>query len=118
MTLLPARLSRTRVLSTSSSGTSLRQDELAFTLISSMLVTGMINMLYVGPQTTRVMERRKHQETRDGKKSYDKGPHSKEMQALNHSFGVLHGISSVLNLGGVIAMIWYGFLVAEVGFGR
>ncbi|PSN67684.1 hypothetical protein BS50DRAFT_550652 [Corynespora cassiicola Philippines] len=88
-------------------------DRLAFTLISTMLVTGLINWVYVGPQTTEVMKLRKHQETRDGKKSYDEGPHSEEMQQLNKRFGMLHGISSLVNLVGLIGMLWYGVLIGE-----
>lgn len=78
-----------------------------------MLVTGLANWLYVGPQTTEIMRLRKHQETRDGKKSYDKGPHSEEMIALNRRFGVLHGVSSLVNLVGFLGMVWYGVLLGE-----
>ncbi|KAF1948969.1 hypothetical protein CC80DRAFT_520820 [Byssothecium circinans] len=88
-------------------------DKLALTLIATMLTTGVVNMLYVGPQTTRVMERRKHQETMDGKKSYDKGEHSEEMKRLNREFGVLHGVSSLVNLVGFLGMVWYGVLLGE-----
>ena len=52
-------------------------------------------------------------ETRDGKKSYDAGPHSKEMQALNQRFGRMHGISSLLNMMGSLATVWYGMVLAE-----
>lgn len=86
-------------------------------------------MLYVGPETTRIMKERKHQgtkywldlrglllmivtETRDGKKSYDAGPHSTEMEKLNRSFGKMHGISSLINLGALISTVWYGFTLA------
>jgi hypothetical protein len=79
-----------------------------------MLLTGVINMTYVGPQTTEVMKLRKHQETRDGKKSYDAGPHSEEMRQLNKRFGVLHGISSLVNLVGFLSMCWYGFVIGDV----
>lgn len=48
-------------------------------------------------------------ETKDGKKSYDPAPHSKEMQKLNKSFGKMHGISSLVNLASLIATIAYGF---------
>ena len=88
-------------------------DRLAMTLIGTMLVTGLANLVYVGPETTRIMVERKHQETRDGKKSWDEGPHSKEMKELNRRFGVLHGISSLVNLGGFLGMCWYGVLLAE-----
>lgn len=46
---------------------------------------------------------------RDGKEWYAEGPHSDEMQALNKKFGMLHGISSLLNLSTVIAAVAYGF---------
>jgi hypothetical protein len=52
-------------------------------------------------------------ETRDGKKSYDAGPHSTEMQKLNRAFGKMHGISSLVNLGALIATMWYGVSLAE-----
>ena len=52
-------------------------------------------------------------ETRDGKKSYDAGPHSSEMQRLNKLFGLLHSVSTILNLVGMGAAIYYGFVLAE-----
>lgn len=52
-------------------------------------------------------------ETRDGKKSYDAGPHSREMQALNRRFGRMHGVSSLLNMAGSLATVWYGMVLAE-----
>jgi hypothetical protein len=88
-------------------------DRLAMTLIGTMLVTGLANLVYVGPETTRIMKERKHQETRDGKKSYDEGPHSSEMVELNRRFGVLHGVSSLVNLVGFLGMCWYGVLLGE-----
>jgi hypothetical protein len=78
-----------------------------------MLATALVNLVYVGPQTTRIMVERKHQETKDGKKSYDKGPHSKEMEELNRRFGMLHGVSSVVNLVGFLGMCWYGVVLGE-----
>jgi hypothetical protein len=78
-----------------------------------MFITGLVNLAYVGPQTTEIMKLRKHQETRDGKKSYDAGPHSEEMKALNKRFGMLHGISSLVNLVGFLSMCWYAFVLAE-----
>lgn len=88
-------------------------DRLGFSLIGTMLISGVINMAWVGPQTTEIMKQRKHQETRDGKKSYDAGPHSEEMQRLNKKFGMLHGVSSLTNLVGFLAMCWYGFVLGE-----
>ncbi len=88
-------------------------------------------MALIGPATTKVMRERKHQgmwlcvvrrseepandsesETRDGKKYYDPAPHSEEMQKLNKAFSSMHGISSLLNLTGFIATLWYGVSLA------
>ncbi|KAF1843072.1 uncharacterized protein K460DRAFT_290414 [Cucurbitaria berberidis CBS 394.84] len=88
-------------------------DKLGAWLIGTMFFAALANWAYIGPQTTKVMELRKHQETRDGKKSYDAGPHSREMQELNKQFGVLHGISSLTNLVGLVAMVWYGGVLGE-----
>lgn len=52
-------------------------------------------------------------ETRDGKKSYDSPPHSKEMARMNQAFGRMHGASSLLNLLGLLATVWYGVVLAE-----
>lgn len=52
-------------------------------------------------------------EKKDGKKSYDAPPHSQEMTALNKQFGMLHGVSSLLNLGSFIATVAYGFTLAS-----
>jgi uncharacterized membrane protein len=83
------------------------------TPLATMLVTGLANMAYLGPATTKCMRERKHQETRDGRKSYDPPPHSQEMQRLNRRFGVLHGASTIVNLVGWGAMIWYGFYLGN-----
>lgn len=99
--------------------------------IATIFVTSLANMALVGPATTKIMRERKHQgtvlvpfccqlgtrltcesETRDGKKYYDPAPHSEEMQRLNKSFGSMHGISSLLNLTGFIATLWYGVSLA------
>lgn len=82
-------------------------------LIGTMVVTALVNLVYLGPETTRVMGVRKHQETRDGKKSYDAGPHSKAMEALNKQFGILHSLSTIVNLGGLGAMVWYAGLLGQ-----
>lgn len=52
-------------------------------------------------------------ERKDGKKSYDAPPHSQEMTALNKKFSILHGVSSLLNLGTFIGTIVYGFNLAS-----
>ncbi|KAK8199068.1 hypothetical protein HDK77DRAFT_496291 [Phyllosticta capitalensis] len=83
----------------------------ATALIAAMGVAGLANLVVVGPATTSVMKERKHQETRDGKKSYDAGPHSAEMQALNRKFAVMHGVSSAMNLVVLGAAVAYAFLI-------
>lgn len=47
-------------------------------------------------------------ETRDGKKSYDSPPHSKEMMKLNKAFGRMHGASAMMNLASMLITMWYG----------
>ncbi|KAI0998387.1 hypothetical protein K3495_g9809 [Podosphaera aphanis] len=81
--------------------------------LSTVLITSSLNLMFVGPATTKTMRERKVQETRDGKKYTDSGPHSKEMQELNSRFGTLHGISSLLNLAGFISTLWYGVSLAK-----
>ncbi|GAM86351.1 hypothetical protein ANO11243_043650 [Dothideomycetidae sp. 11243] len=78
----------------------------------AMFITSAVNLVVLGPATTRTMQQRHHQETRDGKKSYDSGPHSPEMAALNKKFGTLHGISSVFDLVGFVASLYYGWVLA------
>lgn len=81
--------------------------------IATVFVLNAANLVWAGPVTTRVMKERKHQETRDGKKYYDQGSHSKEMQRLNKAFGRMHGISALMNLMGLGVTVWYGVLLAE-----
>lgn len=52
-------------------------------------------------------------ETRDGKKYSDPGPHSKAMEQLNKTFGMLHGVSTIINLTAFGCAIWYGFVLGE-----
>jgi hypothetical protein len=89
------------------------ENKLVVSLFATMFVTAVANRAWLGPATTRCMRERKHQETRDGKKSYDAGPHSTEMERLNKKFSALHGASSLLNLFTFIAIVWYGFVLGE-----
>ncbi|KAK3626957.1 hypothetical protein LTR56_019496 [Elasticomyces elasticus] len=81
--------------------------------IAVMFGTSLLNLVVLGPATTKVMRQRKHQETRDGKRYHDPGPKSTEMQRLNSSFNYIHSASSLSNLIGTGAMIFYGFVLAE-----
>ncbi|PLN75437.1 hypothetical protein BDW42DRAFT_180694 [Aspergillus taichungensis] len=77
----------------------------------TVMVTGLLNQFVLRPLTIGIMRERKHQETRDGKKSYDAPPHSKEMQALNKRFGRVHGVSSLINMVCLGFTIGYGFVL-------
>lgn len=81
--------------------------------IAIMFSTSLLNLVILGPATTKVMKERKHQETRDGKRYYDPGPKSTEMQRLNSSFAKLHGAASLSNVIGLAAMLFYGIVLAE-----
>lgn len=59
------------------------------------------------------MKERKHQETRDGKRYYDPGPHSKEMQKLNGRFGRMHGAGALTSLVALGVTVVYGVLLSE-----
>lgn len=83
------------------------------TPLALIFTSSLINLIAVGPATTQVMLKRKHQETRDGKRYYDEGPHSEPMQELNKSFMQLHSVSSILNVIGCVATLWYGFYLGE-----
>ncbi|KAJ5693091.1 hypothetical protein N7462_002514 [Penicillium macrosclerotiorum] len=81
--------------------------------MATVALTGLINLFVLRPLTVKVMRERKHQETRDGKKSYDAPPHSKEMVALNKRFGRVHGISSLVNMLSLIATVYYGAVMSK-----
>jgi hypothetical protein len=81
--------------------------------LALMMMAGVVNWAIVGPETTKVMRKRKHQETKDGKKYYDAGPHSEDMQKLNRRFSSLHGVSSLVNVLEIVITIWYGIGLAS-----
>ncbi|RAL10389.1 DUF4149 domain-containing protein [Aspergillus homomorphus CBS 101889] len=81
--------------------------------MATVAIASLVNLTVLRPMTVNVMRERKHQETRDGKKSYDPAPHSKEMVALNKKFGRLHGISSLVNLVCLGATVYYGAVLGK-----
>jgi hypothetical protein len=81
--------------------------------IVAMMVCGLVNWLVVGPATTKIMRERKHQETKDGKKYWQEGDRSEDMQKLNKRFSILHGASSSVNLVGIFATVYYGFILGD-----
>lgn len=100
-----------------------------------MFVTGLANLLVLLPVTNSVMKERRGQGLllyrcyvacypntltnqlpkvkRDGKEYYDEGPHSQEMKTLNKRFGVVHGISSLLNMATLVSVVAYGFTLGS-----
>lgn len=105
---------RTAIGMTSSSLSGVLEQKLhVLTPLSIIFATSLANMVVVGPATTKCMRERKHQETKDGKKSYDPPPHSEAMQAYNKKFAQLHGVSSLLNIFGCIATVWYGVYLGD-----
>ncbi|KAL2810408.1 hypothetical protein BJX63DRAFT_319787 [Aspergillus granulosus] len=81
--------------------------------LATAFVTSLINLTILRPLTVNTMRERKHQETRDGKKSYDPAPHSKEMIALNKKFGRLHGASSLINMITIGVTVYYGVVLSK-----
>ncbi|PFH57512.1 hypothetical protein XA68_14915 [Ophiocordyceps unilateralis] len=77
--------------------------------IATMFVTGVVNLTVLLPATVKTMKERRGQCKRDGKEWDAEGPHSEEMKALNKRFGMLHGISSLINLVTVMSAVSYGF---------
>ncbi|KAF5027235.1 hypothetical protein F66182_651 [Fusarium sp. NRRL 66182] len=77
--------------------------------IGIMALTGVINLAVFLPMTVKIMKQRRGQVKRDGKEWYAEGPHSDEMKVLNKKFGIIHGVSSLLNLSTFFAAVAYGF---------
>ncbi|GAA5870808.1 hypothetical protein JCM16303_001591 [Sporobolomyces ruberrimus] len=73
-------------------------------VLSVMAVTSSLNWIIVGPWATAVMKKRHRRERIEGK-DYNAADVSPEMKSLNSKFGVLHSISSLLNLGFLGAVI-------------
>ncbi|KAM4060335.1 hypothetical protein HRG_002089 [Hirsutella rhossiliensis] len=79
--------------------------------IAIMFLGGLTNLVVLLPATLKVMKERRGQVKRDGKEWYEQGPHSEEMRALNKRFGMLHGISSLINLATLFSALAYGFTI-------
>lgn len=80
--------------------------------LASAFVSGLANWVVLLPATTASIRERRKQEEKDGKRSWDAAPHSQEMAALNKQFGILHGISSLLNVVHLVASVVYGVTLA------
>ncbi|KIJ68634.1 hypothetical protein HYDPIDRAFT_173309 [Hydnomerulius pinastri MD-312] len=73
-----------------------------------------VNQFVVGPMTSKTMFDRHKLEKAEGKE-YNNSEVSDEMKTLNSRFGKLHGISSLANLGAVIALVFHGLWLGKAG---
>ncbi|KAF8168248.1 hypothetical protein B0H34DRAFT_760881 [Crassisporium funariophilum] len=79
-----------------------------------VLLSQAANYFIVGPMTSKTMFERQRLEKEEGKVYSDPGV-SSDMKALNRQFGMLHGISSLANLGAVIALGFHGLWIGNAG---
>jgi hypothetical protein len=84
-----------------------------YALVSVFLAQS-LNYFVVGPMTSKIMFQRHKLEKEEGK-SYNEEGVSAKMKALNVKFGSLHGISSLANMGAVIALSFHGLFIGNVG---
>ncbi|KAK9365243.1 hypothetical protein V1509DRAFT_571416 [Lipomyces kononenkoae] len=91
---------------------SIVRDKLSLSSLVIVGVTGLVNLAYIGPQTVKLMNLRKAQETKEGKKSYEEGV-SEDMLKLNKQFGIVHGLSTIVNLGTLFVTAAYGVVLAD-----
>ncbi|KAJ7042633.1 hypothetical protein C8F04DRAFT_1030463 [Mycena alexandri] len=85
----------------------------AYTLAFVILAQGS-NYFVVGPLTSKTMFHRMRLEKEEGK-SYNESGVSDDMKALNRRFGMLHGVSSLANLGAVVALAFHGLWIGKSG---
>jgi hypothetical protein len=77
-------------------------------ILEISLICNLLSMFYLGPKTSSVMferhklEKEAQSDTRDAK-----------LKAVNSKFGMLHGISSLVNLTVVGALILHGIYLAK-----
>ncbi|KAM6497985.1 protein of unknown function (DUF4149) domain containing protein [Amanita muscaria] len=73
-----------------------------------------LNCFVVGPIASKVKVQR-HKLEKDEGKGYDEKEVSAQMKAFNRKFGMLHGISSLLNLIAFIALVFHGLWIGNAG---
>jgi len=78
----------------------------------TLLLGSVGNLAVVGPWTTNLMNTRHKLEKSSGTKYSDDNVTS-EMKSLNKQFGIAHGISSLMNLGYLIAAITQILYIAD-----
>jgi len=82
--------------------------------LAAVLFSQGFNYFVVGPLTSKTMFQRQKLEKEEGK-TYNEPGVSAEMKALNRRFGMLHGISSLANLGAIIALGFHGLWIGNAG---
>ncbi|KAK9465008.1 hypothetical protein V1512DRAFT_267071 [Lipomyces arxii] len=87
------------------------ENQLVLYTLAITSLTALVNLVYFGPWTVKIMTMRKAQETKEDKKYYEADV-SADMKKLNKEFGMVHGISTIFNLGTLIASAVYGFILA------
>ncbi|KAK7064541.1 DUF4149 domain-containing protein [Favolaschia claudopus] len=85
----------------------------AYVLVFVLLMQG-VNYFVVGPLTSKTMFERMKLEKEEGK-SYNEAGVSAQMKALNARFGMLHGLSSLANLGAVLTLGYHGLWIGNFG---
>lgn len=85
---------------------------LSYTALGIPLATALINSLYLGPASNRLIKQRLAQAEAEGKSHKDPNA-SPEMKRMNKQFGKLHGISVLLNLVLWISLGVYGVQLTE-----
>lgn len=82
--------------------------------LGAVLFSQGLNYFVIGPLTSQTMFQRQKLEKEEGK-LYNEAGVSADMKALNRRFGMLHGVSSLANLGAVIALGFHGLWVGNMG---
>ncbi|KAJ7275403.1 hypothetical protein B0H12DRAFT_1087104 [Mycena haematopus] len=85
----------------------------AYILALVLLAQGS-NYFIIGPLTSKTMFERMKLEKDEGK-GYTEPGVSDKMKGLNRRFGMLHGISSLANLGAVLALGFHGLWIGTFG---
>ncbi|KAG1894883.1 uncharacterized protein F5891DRAFT_1130825 [Suillus fuscotomentosus] len=92
----------------------LRADVAQAYVLGTVIALQSCNQFVVGPMTSRTMFQRHKLEKEEGK-NYDEPGVSAQMKALNTKFRMLHGMSSLANLGAVIALTFHGLWIGSYG---
>jgi len=89
-----------------------------------VMATVLLNLLFLEPETTRIMYKRHAVEKRLGtghevgqlKPDDPVKANDPELRALSKKFGMLHGISSLTNLAALgFGCVWLNFCAAKIG---